>query len=173
MTDEEGALWLIYNGEIYNYQALRKELTALGHEFRSTSDTEVMMHGYQEWGPGVVRRLRGMFAYALWDEAAGALHAARDRLGVKPFIYYWDGKRFLFGSEIKSILAAPGVDTDLDRSALWDYFTYLYVPTPKTAYRHIRKLPPGHTLRFAGIEPRWSIGMLSLETGVESEDAQF
>jgi asparagine synthase (glutamine-hydrolysing) len=171
MTDEDGRLWLVYNGEIYNYQALRKELIACGHEFRSTSDSEVILHGFQEWGPAVVKRLRGMFAYALWDAQAGELHAARDRLGIKPFIYYWDGKRFMFGSEIKALLAAPGVDADIDRSALWDYFTYLNVPTPKTAYRHVRKLPPAHTLRFDGqalkVEEYWDVefGDWRLEIG--------
>ena len=172
MTDETGRLWLIYNGEIYNYQPLRQELIDLGHEFRSSADSEVVLHGFQEWGPAVVKRLRGMFAYALWDEQTGELHAARDRLGIKPLVYYWDGKRFLFGSEIKSILAAPEVNTELDRSALWDYFTYLYVPTPKTAYRYIRKLPPGHTLRFAAngepvVEEYWDVefGEWRLENG--------
>lgn len=148
MTNEDGTLRIVFNGEIYNYPNLRKELVLAGHEFRSTSDTEVILHGYEEWGETVLRRLRGMFAFALWDEKSRVLFLARDRLGVKPLHYYWDGKRFAFASEIKSLLALPGIKTDLDHSAIWDYFTYLYVPTPKTAYKFIRKLPPAHYIKL-------------------------
>jgi asparagine synthase (glutamine-hydrolysing) len=148
MTNEDGRLWIVFNGEIYNYAALRKDLTAAGHEFRSTSDTETVLHGYEEWGTGLLTRLRGMFAFALWDQSRSQLLLARDRLGIKPLHYYWDGRRFAFASEIKSLLTLPGVKTDLDPSALWDYFTYLYVPTPKTAYKYIRKLPPAHFMQI-------------------------
>jgi asparagine synthase (glutamine-hydrolysing) len=148
MTNEDGTLWIVFNGEIYNYPQLRKELVLAGHEFRSTSDTEVILHGYEAWGPGVLRRLRGMFAFALWDEKHSTLFIARDRLGIKPLHYYWDGRRFAFASEIKSLLALPGIKTDLDHSAVWDYFTYLYVPTPKTIYKFIRKLPAAHYLKL-------------------------
>jgi asparagine synthase (glutamine-hydrolysing) len=148
MTNEDGALWIVFNGEIYNYPALRKELVGLGHEFRSTSDTEVILHGYEEWREGVLTRLHGMFAFAVWDESDQSLLLARDRLGIKPLHYYWDGKRFAFASEIKSLLTLPGVKTELDHSAIWDYFTYLYIPTPKTAYKYIRKLPPAHRLKL-------------------------
>jgi len=148
MTNEDGTLWIVYNGEVYNYAALRKELVNAGHEFRSTSDTEVILHGYEEWGVNVLKRLRGMFALALWDEKEQSLLLARDRLGIKPLHYYWDGKRFAFASEIKALLALPGVKTELDHSALWDYFTYLYVPTPKTAYKFIRKLPAAHYIKL-------------------------
>ncbi|MEK7276002.1 MAG: asparagine synthase (glutamine-hydrolyzing), partial [Chloroflexota bacterium] len=148
MTNEDGRLWIVFNGEIYNYPDLRKELARAGHEFRSTSDTEVVIHGYEEWGAGVLSRLRGMFAFALWDERNHALFAARDRLGIKPLHYYWDGERFAFASEIKALLTLPRLKTDLDHSAIWDYFTYLYVPTPKTVYKFIRKLPPAHYLTF-------------------------
>src|SRR3989304_10279134 len=112
------------------------------------SDTEVILHGYEEWGEGLLPRLRGMFAFALWDEGRHALFLARARLGINPLHYYWDGKRFAFASEIKSLLALPGLDTSLDSSAVWDYFTYLYIPTPKTAYRRIRALPPAHWLKL-------------------------
>lgn len=148
MTNEDGNLWIVYNGEIYNFANLRKELVNAGHEFRSLSDTEVIVHGYEEWGPDVLKRLRGMFAFAIWDEREQSLFLARDRLGIKPLHYYWDGKRFAFASEIKALLTLPGLKTDRDHSAVWDYFTYLYVPTPKTAYKFIRKLPPAHYLKL-------------------------
>ena len=148
MTNENGDVWIVYNGEIYNYPDLRRELVRAGHEFHSTSDTEVILHGYEEWGERLLPRLRGMFAFALWDETEQSLLLARDRIGIKPLHYYWDGARFAFASEIKSILALPNLKTDLDHSALWDYFTYLYVPTPKTAYKFIRKLPPAHYLKL-------------------------
>lgn len=165
MTNEDESLWIVYNGEIYNYPALRQELLRAGHQFRSTSDTEVILHGYEQWGEGVLRRLRGMFAFALWNERAQSLLLARDRLGIKPLHYYWDGKRFAFASEIKSLLALPGLDTSLDSSAVWDYFTYLYIPTPKTAYRRIRTLPPAHWLKLTALpaaalpdpQPYWDV----------------
>lgn len=148
MTNEDGSLWIVFNGEIYNYAEVRKDLVLAGHEFRSHSDTETILHGYEEWGEGVLSRLRGMFAFAIWNEKDHSLFIARDRLGVKPLHYYWDGKRFAFASEIKSLLTLPGIRTDLDHSAIWDYFTYLYVPTPKTVYKYIRKLPPAHFLKL-------------------------
>lgn len=148
MTNEDSSLWIVFNGEIYNYPALRKALVNAGHEFRSTSDTEVILHGYEEWGEGILRRLRGMFAFALWNEREHSLLLARDRLGIKPLHYYWDGKRFAFASEIKALLALPDLKAGLDHSAIWDYFTYLYIPAPKTVYQSIRKLPPAHFLKL-------------------------
>jgi len=148
MTNEDKSSWIVFNGEIYNYPVLRKELVRAGHEFRSTSDTEVILHSYEEWGEGVVGRLRGMFAFAIWNERDKSLFIARDRLGIKPLHYYWDGDRFAFASEIKSLLTLPGLNTTLDHSALWDYFTYMYIPEPKTVYKFIRKLPPAHFLRL-------------------------
>lgn len=146
MTNEDQTLWIVFNGEIYNYPVLRRELVRAGHEFRSTSDTEVILHGYEEWGEGVLKRLRGMFAFAIWNERDSSLFLARDRLGIKPLHYYWDGEKFAFASEIKSLLTLPGIKTDLDHSALWDYFTYMYIPEPKTVYKFIRKLPPAKSL---------------------------
>ncbi len=184
MCNEDGTLWIVYNGEIYNYPHLRKELARAGHEFRSMSDTEVILHGYEEWGEGLLLRLRGMFAFALWDEGQHSLFLARDRIGIKPLHYYWDGKRFAFASEIKSLLALPGVKTDLDHSALWDYFTYLYIPAPKTVYKYIRKLPPAGYLKIGrdfvyegGLAPQikeywdvtqWSTSTLSRGDAVEA-----
>ncbi|MBI4631738.1 MAG: hypothetical protein HY740_08510 [Chloroflexi bacterium] len=131
MTNEDESLWIVFNGEVYNYPELRRELVNAGHEFRSTSDTETVLHGYEEWGVDVVKRLSGMFAFAIWNQNNHTLFMARDRLGIKPLHYYWDEKKFAFASEIKSLLTLR-LNTDLDHSAIWDYFTYLYVPTPKT-----------------------------------------
>lgn len=159
MTNEDESLWIIFNGEVYNYPDLRRELVNAGHEFRSTSDTETVLHGYEEWGEDVVKRLSGMFAFAIWNQNDHTLFMARDRLGVKPLHYYWDGKKFAFASEIKSLLTL-NLNTDLDHSAIWDYFTYLYVPTPKTIYKHIRKLPPAHYAIFNGdlkINEYWDV----------------
>ncbi|MEK7439154.1 MAG: asparagine synthase (glutamine-hydrolyzing) [Chloroflexota bacterium] len=153
------SLWIVFNGEIYNYPDLRRELVNAGHEFRSTSDTETVLHGYEEWGVDVVKRLSGMFAFAIWNQNDHTLFMARDRLGIKPLHYYWDGKKFAFASEIKSLLTL-NLNTDLDHSAIWDYFTYLYVPTPKTIYKHIRKLPPAHYAIFNGdikIHEYWDV----------------
>ncbi len=149
MASDDGAVWLVHNGEIYNFPALREELIARGHRFRSRSDTEVIVEGYREWGEGVVARLRGMFAFALWDARARRLLLARDRLGQKP-LYYRRGKggrgdgAFLFGSEIKAILAWPGVAREPDLDAIHEYLTYQYVPAPKTAFVGIEALPPAH-----------------------------
>ncbi len=146
MTNEDSSLWLVYNGETYNYPELRTQLLQHGHTFHSQTDSECLLHGYEEWGPQMVARLRGMVAFALWDQPNQTLLLGRDRLGIKPLYYYWDGRRFAFASEIKALTALPAIDLSIDHSALWDYLTYLYVPTPKTVYRHIRQLPPGHTL---------------------------
>jgi asparagine synthase (glutamine-hydrolysing) len=159
MTNEDESLWIVFNGEVYNYPDLRRELVNAGHEFRSTSDTETVLHGYEEWGVEVVKRLSGMFAFAIWNQNDHTLFIARDRLGIKPLHYYWDGKNFAFASEIKSLLTL-NLNTDLDHSAIWDYFTYLYIPTPKTIYKHIRKLPPAHYAIFNGdlkIEEYWDV----------------
>ncbi|MBI5713220.1 MAG: asparagine synthase (glutamine-hydrolyzing), partial [Chloroflexi bacterium] len=159
MTNEDESLWIVFNGEVYNYPELRRELVNAGHEFRSTSDTETVLHGYEEWGVDVVKRLSGMFAFAIWNQNNHTIFMARDRLGIKPLHYYWDEKKFAFASEIKSLLTLR-LNTDLDHSAIWDYFTYLYVPTPKTIYKHIRKLPPAHYAIFNGdlkINEYWDV----------------
>ncbi|HVK73808.1 MAG TPA: asparagine synthase (glutamine-hydrolyzing) [Kofleriaceae bacterium] len=140
-------LVLVYNGEVYNFPALRAELEGRGHTFRSRTDTEVVLEAYRAWGPRCVSRLRGMFAFALWDQAARRLVLARDRLGIKP-LYWYEHPRgdFAFGSELKALEALPGLDLTVDDTALWDFLTYLYVPAPKTPYARARKLPPGHVL---------------------------
>jgi asparagine synthase (glutamine-hydrolysing) len=153
MTNEDGSIWLVFNGEIYNYAVLRDELIRLGHRFRSHSDAEVIIHGYEEWGEQVVVRFRGMFGFALWDVARRRLVLARDHTGIKPLFYYWDGTTFAFASELKAFWALGGLDRSHDRTAIWDYLTYHYIPAPKTAYQRVRKLRPGHLLVFEGAEP--------------------
>jgi len=142
MCNEDESVWIIFNGEIYNFQELRQELLAEGHHFRSNTDTEVIIHGYEQWGNDVVRRLRGMFAFAIWDDRNKRMLAATDHLGKKPLFYSFDGRTFVFGSEIKALLKA-GVSNEPDPVALHDYLTYLYFPYPATAFKHVRKLGPG------------------------------
>ena len=145
-ASDDGALQLTYNGEIYNFLELREELAGLGHRFRSRSDTEVIVHAYDAWGPSCVRRFRGMFAFGLWDAPRRRLLLARDRLGIKPLYWYRDPRRFAFASELKALEALPGLDLTVDDTALYDFLTYLYVPTPKSPYERVRKLPAGHLL---------------------------
>ncbi|HSL21363.1 MAG TPA: asparagine synthase (glutamine-hydrolyzing) [Vicinamibacterales bacterium] len=147
IANEDGTVWTVFNGEIYNFAEVRTELEAAGHRFRTRSDTEVIVHGYEEWGDRCVERFRGMFALAVWDATARRLLLARDRLGVKP-LYYAElpGRGIVFGSEIKSILLDPAVPRDWRPDALDSYLTLLYVPAPATIYKAVRKLPPGHVL---------------------------
>ncbi len=141
MKDE--SIWIVFNGEIYNYLELRSELISKGHRFRTYSDTEVIIHLYEDMRDECVTRLNGMFAFAIWDEPHNRLLIARDRLGIKPLFYsYKPGDCLYFGSEIKAILNAP-VDRTPDYQGIYDYLSLMYVPTPATAYAAIRKLPPG------------------------------
>ena len=146
MSSATGSLWITYNGEVYNYRELRQELIALGFEFRTNSDTEVILVAYQAWGVECLGRLRGMFAFAIWDRPRRRLFLARDRVGIKPLVYSWDGRSLRFASEIKAILEDGAVPRVLDREALRDYFTHLYVPGPRSIFRDIRKLPPASYL---------------------------
>lgn len=144
--NEDGSLAIVFNGEIYNFNQLRQELTASGHAFSTRSDTEVIVHLYEEYGYGCLDRLEGMFAFAIWDCRKKELFLARDRFGIKPLVYYYDGGRFVFSSEIKSILRDSQVPEDLNYSAFHDYLTFNYIPAPGTIYRNIMKLEPGHFL---------------------------
>ena len=139
---------IIFNGEIYNYLELRRQLEEDGHYFSSTSDTEVILMAYTRWGAGCVQRLHGMFAFALWDGDKRELLLARDRVGKKPLFYKYDGQSFAFGSEIKAVLAAIDRTPGIDPEALHDYLTYLYVPYPKTMFQGIQQLPPGSWMRI-------------------------
>lgn len=147
LFNEDHSVVVVFNGEIYNFRALRDELTALGHSFRTRSDTEVIVHGWEQWGEDVVRRLRGMFAFAVWDRGRHQLFVARDRLGIKPFHYALlpDGM-FAFGSELKALLALPDLSREIDPCAVEEYFAYGYVPEPRTIFTGARKLLPGHMM---------------------------
>lgn len=149
MSNEDGSVWLVFNGEIYNYRDLRAELVARGHHFRTNGDTEVLVHGYEEWGEALLDRLNGMFAIALWDSRDRSFWAARDRVGVKPLYYYEDGRRLILGSEIKAILAQPDVPREISETGLLNFLSYGHSVAPQTMFRGIRKLPPGHHLRVA------------------------
>ena len=168
MPNEDDSLWLSFNGEIYNYLDLRPELVRHGHHFRSRTDTEVILHLYEDEGEDFLRRLNGMFALALWDERRGRLLLARDRFGKKPLYYYSDGRRLLFSSELKALLADPSVPRELDSEALSFYLALGYIPCPATIFRGIRKLAPasrllverdpaGAALRLRGPEPYWTL----------------
>ncbi len=146
MGSPDGRIWVSYNGEIYNFMELRRELEGLGHVFRSRSDTEVLVHGYAAWGVDMVNRLRGMFAIALWDRDARRLLLVRDRFGKKPLHWCRVGNALVFGSEIKAILAWPGIDRSPDMTAIDDYLSLQYVPAPRTAFAAIRKLPAAHLM---------------------------
>ena len=146
MCNEDGKVWITYNGEIYNFAELRCELEGKGHHFASHTDTEVIVHLYEEEGPECVKRLKGMFAFAICDLRSGAptLFMARDHFGIKPFYYFHKGKRFGFASEIKGLLQIPELEAELDPQSLHQYLTFLWVPDPKTMFRRIMKLPAGH-----------------------------
>lgn len=141
-------VWLVFNGEIYNYRELRKELEQAGHVFRSHSDSEVIVHAYEQYGDSCLERLNGMFAFAIWDETRRRLFLARDRLGIKPLFYWSDGRQLAFASELKALLAWPEVPTSVDLVALDQFLTLEYIPSPRTIFAGIRKLPAGHWLSF-------------------------
>lgn len=149
MTNEDGSVWLVFNGEIYNFRELRERLLAAGHQFRSATDSEVLLHLYEERGADLVKDLVGMFAFAILDRTKRELLLARDHLGIKPLLYAQDGQEFTFGSEIKALLAARARSPGVNWQGLYDYFTYLYVPSPETAFEGIRQLPPAHTLTYS------------------------
>lgn len=145
--NEDQSVLVVFNGEIYNYQSLKQQLQARGHQFATNSDTEVIVHAYEEYGDECVSHLRGMFVFALWDRKQQRLLAARDRFGKKPFNYYWDGQRLIFGSEIKSLLEA-NIPREVDPIALDEFLVYRYVPTPLTLFKNVKKLPAAHVLVY-------------------------
>jgi len=147
MSNEDGSIWIAHNGEVYNYPELRNELINKGHSFKTHSDTETILHLYEEMGESCVEKLRGMFAFAIWDTKKERLFIARDRAGKKPVNYFYDGKNFYFGSEIKAILEA-GVKREMNPASLHLYLTYGYTPSPDTMFETIKKLPPAHVLIF-------------------------
>ncbi len=162
ISNEDGTIWIVFNGEIYNHAALREQLIARGHRYTTHCDTETIVHLYEEYGRECVRHLRGMFAFAIWDTRERSLFIARDRLGIKPLYYRFTPESFVFGSEIKVILAHPGVRAGFYRAGLPEYLAFGYLSGEETFYEGIRKLMPGHTLELDGngtlrIEPYWEL----------------
>jgi asparagine synthase (glutamine-hydrolysing) len=158
VTNEDGTIWVVLNGEIYNYREWRPTLEARGHRFASDSDTEVIVHLYEEYGDEFVHHLRGMFGIALWDKRRETLILVRDRLGIKPLYYATQGDRLTFGSELKALLP-DGVSREVDRQALHEFLSYNYIPGPRTIFKAVRKLQPGHRLIARHgrvvVEPYW------------------
>lgn len=161
LSNEDGTVWIVFNGEIYNFEELNRQYLTGGHQFRTRSDTETIVHLYEELGEACFEQLRGMFGIALWDGRLKKLLLVRDRIGKKPLFYSWDGRRLVFASEIKAIRAAGSFDAEIDPESLSDYFSYGYVPAPKTIYRQVRKLRPAHYLVIEGFKvrevPYWDI----------------
>ena len=150
LFNEDGSVVVVYNGEIYNFESLARELKALGHQFRTHCDTEVIVHAWEEWGARCVHRFRGMFAFALWDRNSRRLFLARDRLGIKPLYYALvDNRQLIFSSELKALLLHPRLSREMDKQAVEDYFTFGYVPEPRTILRGVHKLSPGHLIELA------------------------
>jgi asparagine synthase (glutamine-hydrolysing) len=166
--NEDRSVVIVFNGEIYNYRSIKRELEGR-HTFSSASDTEVILHGYEEWGEAIVDRLRGMFAFAIWDSNASKLFMARDRLGIKPLYYYTSPNGLVFGSEIKAILEHPDVRRELDHQALDAYLSLLYVPAPRTIWKNLHKLPAAHTLVMehgqVRVRPYWDLKFGAVEEG--------
>ncbi|MGH3116730.1 MAG: asparagine synthase (glutamine-hydrolyzing) [Gaiellales bacterium] len=148
ITNEDGTIWVVLNGEIYNYRQLRKDLETSGHRFRTTSDTEVIVHLFEEFGEACVHRLRGMFTFGIWDARRQALMLARDRVGIKPLYYAILPEGLVFASELKAMLTHPGIPRDLDPEAVAEYFTHLCVPGELSIFKGIRKLLPAHVLTY-------------------------
>jgi asparagine synthase (glutamine-hydrolysing) len=171
--NEDRTIWVVFNGEIYNFRDLRAELEAAGHHFYTSTDTEVIVHAYEEWGTAAIGRLRGMFGLAIWDRRSKSLLLARDRIGIKPLHYAAVGARLYFGSEIKSLLCAPDLPRDLDVAALDHYLSFLYTPREGSIFKHVRKLPPGHFLLWRDgsvrIEQYWELAATETFAGSESD----
>ncbi len=154
--NEDRSVWIVFNGEIYNFRELRRELESAGHRFYTSTDTEVIVHAYDQWGKDAIRRLRGMFGLAIWDTTSRTLLVARDRIGIKPMHYASLNGRLYFGSELKSLLQAPDLPRDLDPGAFDHYLSFLYTPRDGSIFKSVRKLPPGHLLA-------WTDGRMALE----------
>jgi asparagine synthase (glutamine-hydrolysing) len=178
MSNEDGNLWLIFNGEIFNHASLRPALEAAGHRYQNRSDSETIIHSYEQYGPDCVSRFRGMFAFALWDKNTRRLFIARDRLGKKPLYYYWDGRLFAFASEIKALFEHPAISPRLEESLLPEYLAFGYASEERTLFAGIRKLMPGHhlTLDVRGAAPKLDIRQywdLPLPAPEQRSDAEW
>lgn len=176
ISNEDGTITIIFNGEIYNYIELRPDLEKRGHIFKTNSDTEVILHMYEEYSHGCLEYFNGMFAFAIWDQNRNELFCARDRLGIKPFYYYLDERRLIFGSELKVILAEKEVDRDLDIAALSQYLSLEFVPFPNTLLKGIKKLAPGHFITAGGngfkITKYWNIEDIKEKERTEEETVE-
>ncbi len=183
MSNEDGTVWLVFNGEIYNFQDLVPALEQAGHRFRSHSDSEVIIHAYEQWGAECLQRFIGMFAFAIWDSRKRSVFLARDRMGEKPLYYWSDGVHFAFSSEMKGLLTLPSVPRQLNLRALQSYLSYEYVPSPESIFTGIQKLPAGHCLeiRLDGSargkqtpdwhpQQYWDIRFQTTDTGLRSID---
>ncbi len=176
MANEDKSVWVVFKGDIYNFKEVRQSLQTRGHKFRTNSDTEVILHAYEEEGLDCLSRFNGMFAFALYDKRARQLFIARDRIGVKPMHYIWDSRRFMFASEIKALLRDSSVSRELDPLSLSKYLTYEYVPAPHSMLRGIQKLEPGHLLRLdigrGTLTKRryWDIPLFDDNLGYKRED---
>src|SRR3954470_4136314 len=171
--NEDGSVWIVFNGEIYNFRELRRALEGAGHRFYTATDTEVIVHAYEQWGSSAIARLRGMFGLSIWDTRSRALLLARDRIGIKPLHYAEVNGRLYFGSEIKSLLCAPDMPREVDLDALDHYLSFLYTPRDGSIFRAARKLPPGHLLTWADgatrIERYWQLPPEESFVGTETE----
>ena len=146
ISNENGKIWIVFNGEIYNFKELKAELEKAGHKFKTQTDTEAIVHAYEEYGESCVKKLNGMFAFAIWDGEKNTAFLARDRVGIKPLYYFFDKQRLIFGSELKSILQAEDIPRRIDLQALDNFLTFEYIHAPLSIFQDIKKLPPGHTL---------------------------
>ena len=177
MPNEASDVWIVFNGEIFNHADLRPDLERAGHQYRSRSDTETVIHAYEQYGAECVTRLRGMFAFAIWNERTQTLFCARDRLGIKPLYYFWDGSLFAFASEIKALLAHPAISASFNEQCLAEYLAFGYLSSEETMFRNIRKLMPGHTLTLCltdrdvrpDIRSYWDVTRAPIEEKSENE----
>ena len=177
MTNEDGSLWITFNGEIFNYVELRKDLLQKGHIFATRCDTEVILHLYEEEGENCVRHLNGQWAFAIWDKRKQTLFLSRDRLGIRPVFYTLDHEKFVFASEIKAIFAHPGVDRKLDLNALDEIFTFWCTLPPRTAFEGIRELPPGHSLTLTDgkvrVERYWQLDFGTADAPADIAEGEY
>src|SRR4051794_2716223 len=172
IQNEDGSITIVFNGEIYNYASLRVQLERQGHRFATNSDTETIIHAYEELGPECVQHLNGIFSFAIWDQPRRSLFIARDRLGIKPLFYAVTDDSLIFASELRVMLAHPRLSRQVDLVSFNDYLTFEYVPTPRSMIKGIKKLPPGHTMTVqAGrvtVEPYWDVRLERSESGRKS-----
>ena len=178
MADGQGSVWTVFNGEIFNFRELRQELAGRGYRFRTETDTEVLIHAYGEWGIEAIARCNGMFALAIWDAELRRLFLVRDRMGVKPLYYYQDEGCLVFASELKPILHFPGFSASLERQGLAEYLAWQYIPSPRSIFRHTRKLRPAHLLTVnadgrVSEQAYWNPADFSVSAGDSKSDGEY